>query len=65
MICAFEFTYIDEEQPFEILCWMVNEILPIRSIDPAVTIIDLWILELFSGRSVELDTGCGYGLEWS
>jgi len=47
--------YINEEKTLEVLGRMGNQVLSIGSIDSAISIVDVGVLELLSGRSVELD----------
>lgn len=48
-------TYIDEKKTLEVLRRVGNQVLSIGSIDSAISIVDVGVLELLSRRSVELD----------
>jgi hypothetical protein len=48
--------YIHIKKSLEVLGRMGNQILTIGPIDSAISVVDVGVLEFFSGRSVELDT---------
>jgi hypothetical protein len=48
-------TYVDEKKSLEVLGRVRNQVLSIGSIDSAISIVDVGVLKLLSGWSVELD----------
>lgn len=56
--------YINEEKTLKVPVGMRNQILAIRAKDAAVSVVDVWVLELLALGRVELDSLGRDGLPW-